>query len=272
MDNLNKQLDELAKLIGCIDTLESCRIDKDRLLDVHILYSQDIVLAKAKKIIESISEAIDKQAEHTANILINSSKSRAERRVANTLIYSNKGKTEREAPKTIEPTIEVAEKEEVRTVEVKSPQQHDDLPETKSEPVIEEPVKEQNPSITPTQTELRNTEIKDGSHELYENKTVSTTYTQNKDPQPIAPKTEVRYPTSHNSSIDLKKELGIGDRFRFQRELFGGNGEKLSTALTTLNDMATMDDAINYITTALRLDLENPISKDFVDFVQKRFR
>lgn len=257
MDNLNKQLGELAKLIGCIDTLESCRIDKDCLLDAHILYSQDIVLTKAKKIIESISETIDKQAEH----------------VANTLIYSNKGKTEREAPKTIEPTIEVAKKEEVRTVEVKSPQQHDDLPETKSEPVIEEPVKEQNPSITPTQTELRNTEIKDdGSHELYENKTASSTDTQNKDPQPIAPKTEVRYPTSHNSSIDLKKELGIGDRFRFQRELFGGNGEKLSTALTTLNDMATMDDAINYITTALRLDLENPISKDFVDFVQKRFR
>lgn len=257
MDNLNKQLDELAKLIGCIDTLESCRIDKDRLLDAHILYSQDIVLTKAKKIIESISEAIDKQAE----------------RVANTLIYSNKGKTEREAPKTIEPTIEVAEKEEVRTVEVKSPQQHDDLPETKSEPIIEEPVKEQNPSITPTQTELRNTEIKDGSHEIYENKTASSTDTQNKDPQPIAPKAEVYSPTtSHNSSIDLKKELGIGDRFRFQRELFGGNGEKLSTALTTLNDMATMDDAINYITTVLRLDLENPISKDFVDFVQKRFR
>ncbi len=255
MDNLNKQLDELAKLIGCIDTLESCRIDKDRLLDVHILYSQDIVLAKAKKIIESISEAIDKQAEHTANILINSSKSRAER----------------EAPKTAEPTVEVAQKEEVRTIEVNGPQQHDDLPETKSEPVIEEPVKEQNPSIMPTQTELRNTEIKDGSHELYENKTVSTTYTQNKDPQPIAPKTEVRYPTSHNSSIDLKKELGIGDRFRFQRELFGGNGEKLSTALTTLNDMATMDDAINYISTVLRLDLDNPISKDFVDFVKKRF-
>ena len=156
---------------------------------------------------------------------------------------------------------------------MKSPQQHDDLPETKSEPIIEEPVKEQNPSITPTQTELRNTEIKDGSHEIYENKTASSTDTQNKDPQPIAPKAEVYSPTtSHNSSIDLKKELGIGDRFRFQRELFGGNGEKLSTALTTLNDMATMDDAINYITTVLRLDLENPISKDFVDFVQKRFR
>ena len=99
MDNLNKQLDELAKLIGCIDTLDSCRIDKDRLLDAHILYSQDIVLTKAKKIIESISETIDKQAEHTANMLINSSKSRAER----------------EAPKTTEPTVEVAEKEEVRT-------------------------------------------------------------------------------------------------------------------------------------------------------------
>lgn len=257
MDNLNKQLDELAKLIGCIDTLDSCRIDKDRLLDAHILYSQDIVLTKAKKIIESISEAIDKQAEHTANMLINSSRSRAER----------------EAPKTTEPTVEVAEKEEVRTIEVNSPQQHNDLPETKSEPIIEEPVKEQNPSITPTQTELRNTEIKDGSHELYENKTASSTDTQNKDPQPIAPKAEVHYPTtSHNSSIDLKKELGIGDRFRFQRELFGGNGEKLSTALTTLNDMATMDDAINYITIVLRLDLDNPISKDFVDFVQKRFR
>lgn len=263
MDNLNKQLDELAKLIGCIDTLDSCRIDKDRLLDAHILYSQDIVLTKAKKIIESISETIDKQAEHTANMLINSSKSRAER----------------EAPKTTEPTVEVAEKEEVRTVEVNSPRRHDDLPETKSEPIIEEPVKEPvkepNTSITTAQTELRNMEIQDNSHEPDENKTAPTAPTidtQNKDPQPIAPKAEVHYPTtSHNSSIDLKKELGIGDRFRFQRELFGGNGEKLSTALTTLNDMATMDDAINYISTVLRLDLENPISKDFVDFVKKRF-
>ena len=52
MDNLNKQLDELAKLIGCIDTLDSCRIDKDRLLHVHILYSQDINHEKEKKIIE----------------------------------------------------------------------------------------------------------------------------------------------------------------------------------------------------------------------------
>lgn len=259
MDNLNKQLDELAKLIGCIDTLDSCRIDKDRLLDAHILYSQDIVLTKAKKIIEAISEAIDKQAEYTANILINSSKSRAER----------------EAPKTTEPTVEVAEKEEVRTIEVNSPQQHNDLPETKSEPIIEEPVKEPNTSITTAQTELRNMEIQDNSHEPDENKTAPTAPTidtQNKDPQPIAPKVEVHYPTtSHNSSIDLKKELGIGDRFRFQRELFGGNGEKLSTALTSLNDMATMDDAINYISTVLRLDLDNPISKDFVDFVKKRF-
>ena len=259
MDNLNKQLDELAKLIGCIDTLDSCRIDKDRLLDAHILYSQDIVLAKAKKIIESISEAIDKQAEHTANMLINCSKSRAER----------------EAPKTTEPTVEVAEKEEVRTIEVNSPQQHNDLPETKSEPIIDEPVKELNTSITTAQIELRNMEIQDNLHEPDENKTAPTAPTidtQNKDTQPIAPKAEVHYPTtSHNSSIDLKKELGIGDRFRFQRELFGGNGEKLSTALTTLNDMATMDDAINYISTVLRLDLDNPISKDFVDFVKKRF-
>lgn len=70
---------------------------------------------------------------------------------------------------------------------------------------------------------------------------------------------------------DLKKNLGIADRFRFQRELFGGNGEKLSETLTAMNEMNSMEDVIQHVSMVLRWDRENPIVTDFVAFVKKKF-
>ncbi len=72
-------------------------------------------------------------------------------------------------------------------------------------------------------------------------------------------------------AYDLKKNLGIADRFRFQRELFGGNGEKLAEAITYINEMTSMQDVMHHISMELRWNREDPVVKDFIAFVQKKF-
>lgn len=46
---------------------------------------------------------------------------------------------------------------------------------------------------------------------------------------------------------DLRQALSLADRFRFQRELFHGNGEKFNTTLITLNAMKTEQAALDYL-------------------------
>jgi len=75
---------------------------------------------------------------------------------------------------------------------------------------------------------------------------------------------------SHNAVLDLKQVLSIADRFRFQRELFNGNGEKFSQSLTDFNKMQTLEEAQNYIVKNLKIDLENPVVQDFIKILRKK--
>ena len=47
---------------------------------------------------------------------------------------------------------------------------------------------------------------------------------------------------------DLKKAISVGDRFLFQRELFGGNGELMNKTIAVLNELPSLADAEAYIT------------------------
>ena len=46
---------------------------------------------------------------------------------------------------------------------------------------------------------------------------------------------------------DLKKAISVGDRFLFQRELFGGNGELMNKTIAVLNELPSLADAEAYI-------------------------
>ena len=70
---------------------------------------------------------------------------------------------------------------------------------------------------------------------------------------------------------DLNHLIGIGDRFRFSRELFGGNGEKMSKTLNEINNMATLQEATDYITVILGWDKENHTVQDFIAVLKRRF-
>jgi len=64
--------------------------------------------------------------------------------------------------------------------------------------------------------------------------------------------------------------ISIADRFRFQRELFDGNGEKFSKSLTDFNEMETLEQAQNYIVQKLKLDLNKPVVQAFIEILKRK--
>ena len=71
--------------------------------------------------------------------------------------------------------------------------------------------------------------------------------------------------------IDLKASITLGDRFRFQRDLFGGNGEKMNKAITDFNSFESMDQAQDYIAKNFEWPLDNDAVSDFIQLLQRRY-
>ena len=77
--------------------------------------------------------------------------------------------------------------------------------------------------------------------------------------------------TIQNSKVDdLRQALSLADRFRFQRELFGGNGEKFNTTLSQLNASKNKEEAMALLK-PLGWDENDPRVADFVRIVLRKF-
>jgi len=70
---------------------------------------------------------------------------------------------------------------------------------------------------------------------------------------------------------DIKKAISIGDRFRFQRELFRGNGEDMNKTLNYLNQLATFEEAVSFLQAKYKWDGENETVQDFFQILKRRF-
>jgi len=78
--------------------------------------------------------------------------------------------------------------------------------------------------------------------------------------------------TLANTKIsDIKQAISIGDRFRFQRELFRGNGEDMNKTLTYLNLLATLDEAVSFLHSKYGWTSDNETAEDFYQIVIRRF-
>jgi hypothetical protein len=78
--------------------------------------------------------------------------------------------------------------------------------------------------------------------------------------------------TFANQKIDdIKKAISIGDRFRFQRELFRGNGEDMNKTLNYLNQLATLEEAVSFLQAKYKWDGENETVQDFFQILKRRF-
>jgi len=91
------------------------------------------------------------------------------------------------------------------------------------------------------------------------------------EPEPV--KEEVISPNAalYGKAVDdIRLAISLGDRFLFQRELFGQNAELMQRTLTELNDLGSFDEAVDYIS-RFGWDTESNTYQQFLVALHRRF-
>lgn len=71
---------------------------------------------------------------------------------------------------------------------------------------------------------------------------------------------------------DLKKAIGINDRFLFQRELFNSNAEVYNQVINQINGMHDYESAIAFIKGNFSWNIEDEATTTFLELVKRRFK
>ena len=130
-------------------------------------------------------------------------------------------------------TSTIKEIETAQTVENLSQEQ--DSPQLSKEPILEA-VEEVNKAVTPERTGLFLSDILEKKH-----------------------------------LSDFRKAFSLNDRFRFRRELFGGDEERMNKAIHALNEIQSYEDSITYLNNELKWNVEDEAVADFIKLLEKRF-
>ena len=69
---------------------------------------------------------------------------------------------------------------------------------------------------------------------------------------------------------DIRQAISLGDRFLYQRELFGQNAELMQRTLSELDALASYDEAVNYIS-RFGWDPESTTYQQFLVTLHRRF-
>ena len=69
---------------------------------------------------------------------------------------------------------------------------------------------------------------------------------------------------------DIRQAISLGDRFLYQRELFGQNAELMQKALTELNALGSFEEAMDYIR-QFGWDTESSTYQQFLVTLHRRF-
>lgn len=70
---------------------------------------------------------------------------------------------------------------------------------------------------------------------------------------------------------DIRQAISLGDRFLYQRELFGQNAELMQRTLTEINGLQSFDEAMAYINSRFQWDTESNSYQQFVVSLHRRF-
>ena len=90
-------------------------------------------------------------------------------------------------------------------------------------------------------------------------------------PKPEAPRAPQQTSLFGAPVTDIRQAVSIGDRFLFQRELFGGNAEKLQQTLTELNNLHSLDEAVALVD-KFGWDKQSPTYELFLNVLRRRFQ
>jgi hypothetical protein len=70
---------------------------------------------------------------------------------------------------------------------------------------------------------------------------------------------------------DIRQAISLGDRFRFQRELFRNNGEDMNKTLSYINLLATYDEVVSFLQSKYAWPDDNATAKDFYQIIRRKF-
>ena len=88
-----------------------------------------------------------------------------------------------------------------------------------------------------------------------------------KEEGPVAPKAVL-----YGKPVDdIRLAISLGDRFLYQRELFGQNAELMQRTLNDLNGLSSFDAALDYITSHFNWDTESNTYQQFIVTLHRRF-
>ena len=79
-------------------------------------------------------------------------------------------------------------------------------------------------------------------------------------------------PIAHVPNQKILKAITLNDKFRFRRELFGGDDRAFEDTLAILADMPSYDDACDFIYNDMMLDEKNPDVADFMAVLKECYK
>ena len=148
------------------------------------------------------------------------------------------------------PEPQVVEKEVIKEVVVEKPV------EVIKEVVVEKPVVVATPVVEPQPEPVKEEPVVAPESVIEEPK----------EEEQASPKAAV-----YGKAVDdIRQAISLGDRFLYQRELFGQNAELMQRTLTEINALGSFDEAMNYIA-KFGWDQESNSYQQFIVTLHRRF-
>lgn len=232
-----------------------------------------IKLAKSK--LNNIAEELKLLESFNGNIADGSNESETSLTSA-----SSHDTSENEAMEIAESSSRFASEEandDIATVQTDKPKTEDVLPTSPvkktTEPVINEPVVEKvktqaEPAIKEPETAPKETN-KPRKDAVLGEKINTEVQSLN---ERIAIKKEGTHITQIGKPVDdVRKAIGINDRFYYQRELFDGNTDLFNQTLDQLNQMQSFEAAMQFIQSNYNWENDNEVVQSFLKTIQRRF-
>lgn len=94
---------------------------------------------------------------------------------------------------------------------------------------------------------------------------------QKEEPQPVVEEKISPKAAVYGKAVsDIRQAISLGDRFLYQRELFGQNAELMQRTLTELNELSSFDEALEHIR-PFGWDQESNTYQQFLITLHRRF-
>ncbi len=194
------------------------------------------------------------------------------------IIEENSVEEKIEILEEIDPTPEIAEPE-IETIELeKLEEEFEKLQPVETKQVETEPeMQSQEPEISATTIEIKETK-EETFIKLTSDEPKVMTLADKIAPSGISRSEKLSANGNSISSTfankkidDIKQAISIGDRFRFQRELFSGNGEDMNKTLNYINQLATFEEVSSFLKNKYKWVEEDNDVVDFMQIVKRKF-